>query len=150
MIRSDSRTTQTREAAEHAFTQLEPRVGMVSFRVADIERSLEFYVDALGMTERMRIPGWGPDEHELVLEYKGMPGAVVMLMWNSKRTEPYRVGDAYNRLTILVNDVHKALKHLQDLGTKVLMPVTATNGVSFAVIADPDGFMIELLQLELR
>jgi lactoylglutathione lyase len=127
--------------------RLEPRIGMVSFRVADIERSLRFYVDALGMTERMRIPGWGPDEHELVLEYKGMPGAVVMLMWNSKRTEPYRRGDAYNRLTILVNDAHQALEHLHNLGTKVLMPVTAANGVSFAVIADPDGFMIELLQL---
>lgn len=128
-------------------TQFEPRIGMVSFRVADIERSLRFYIGTLGMTERMRIPGAGADEHELVLEYPGMPGAVLMLMWNTKRNQPYQLGDAYNRVTIVVNDARKALKHLTDVGTPVLIPVTAANGVLYAVITDPDGLMIELLQL---
>lgn len=135
-------------AAQHAFARFAPRIGMVSFRVTDIARSLRFYVDTLGMVERIRVPGLTPDEHELVLEYPGTPGAAVMLMWNSKRTERYPLGDAYNRLTIVVDDVKTALKQLHDLGTKVLMPVTAANGVLFAVITDPDGLMIELLQLD--
>jgi lactoylglutathione lyase len=143
-----STSTHPDTSAAHAFTRFEPRVGMVSFRVCDIDRSLRFYVDVLGMKERMRVPGLTPDEHELVLEYPGMPGAVVMLMWNSKRTERHQLGDAYNRLTLLVNDAESALKHLRDLGTKVLIPVTAANGVLYAVVTDPDGFMIELLQLE--
>ena len=124
-----------------------PRVGMVSFRVRDIERALRFYVDVLGMEETMRIPGLGPNEHELVLSYPGKSGAAVMLMWNSQRDEPYVRGDAYNRITLLVDDVRGALEHLTRHNVPVLMPVTSANGVQYAVVRDPEGFLIELLQL---
>ena len=138
----------TRESAPAPNLQsFSPRVGMVSFRVLDIARSLRFYVDILGMEETMRLPGLGPDEFELVLSYPGRPGAAVMLMWNSARTEPYVRGDAYSRITLLVDDVRGALAHLTRQNVPVLMPVTRANGVQFAVVRDPDGFMIELLQL---
>jgi len=70
----------------------EPRVSMISYRVADIERSLGFYVGVLGMTELARFPGLGADEHELVLQYPGGQGAVVMLMWNAARSQPLQSG----------------------------------------------------------
>ena len=127
--------------------RLRPAVAMVSYRVADIERSLRFYVGVLGMTERARFPGFGPDERELVLEYGGARGAVLMLMWNVTRTLPYNPGDGYSRFTILVDDVHAAFRHMVDHGTPVVLPVAEANGSRFAVVRDPDGYMIELLQL---
>ncbi|MDD9946225.1 MAG: VOC family protein [Myxococcales bacterium] len=127
-------------------SQFEPRVSMVSYRVADIERSLRFYVGVLGMTERARFPGYGADERELVLDYPRSRGASVMLMWNVTRSQPYNVGDAYNRFTITVKDAHAALKHLVQHETPVAVPVSEANGVLWAVVKDPDGYMIELLE----
>jgi lactoylglutathione lyase len=124
-----------------------PLVGMVSYRVADIERSLSFYIDVLGMKERLRLPGFGEGEREIILEYPGMPGAVLMLMWNMHSSRGYEIGTGYNRLTIFVSDARGAVRHLVDHHVPVLIPVTETNGVHFAIVSDPDGYLIELLQL---
>lgn len=120
---------------------------MVSYRVVDIDRALSFYVGLLGMTERARFPGLGPDERELVLSYPEADGAVLMLMWNEKRSTPYTVGDGYNRLTIMVDDVRAALEHLTAQEVPEVVPATKANGVLYAVVKDPDGYMVELLQL---
>ena len=99
------------------------------------------------MKERMRFDGLGDGEHEVVLEYPGMPGAVLMLMWNINYAQPYEIGTGYNRLTILVSDVRGAMQHVVAHGTPVLIGVTEANGVAYAIVSDPDGYMIELLQL---
>lgn len=144
-------TISTDQSAEGGETRgllpLQPRVSMISYRVADIERSLRFYVGVLGMTELARFPGFGPEEHELVLEYPGTHGAAVMLMWNSARSHPHAIGDGYNRFTITVRDARAALAHLVERAAPVVVPVTEANGCLFAVVQDPDGYMVELLQL---
>lgn len=126
---------------------LEPRVGMVSYRVADIQRSLNFYVGVLGMTERARFPGLGPDERELVLGFPTTRGALVMLMWNVSRPRSYLVGEGYSRFTIMVRSADAAIKHLVTHGAPVVVPVSEANNCRYAVVTDPDGYRIELLQL---
>lgn len=149
MIDPVSTTTAGQDQELRGLLPFEPRVGMVSYRVADIERSLGFYVDVLGMTERARFQGVGPDERELVLTYPGTRGAWVMLMWNVTRSQPYSRGDGYSRFTITVRDVTAALNYLVVHDVPVVVPETDANDVRYAVVRDPDGYMIELLQLKL-
>jgi len=59
----------------------------------------------------------------------------------------YKAGDGYNRFTIMVSDAKAALKHLVEHDAPVVVPVMEANGVLFAVVKDPDGYMIELLQM---
>ena len=146
MVDATSETDAVQNKPTIGLLPFEPRVGMVSYHVADIQRSLDFYVGVLGMTERGRFPGVGPDEHELVLSYPGSAGAWVMLMWNSKRSDPYKKGDGYSRFTIVVSDANAAMSYLQQRDVPVLVPVSAANNVLWAVVKDPDGYMIELLQ----
>lgn len=147
MNTSFSHSGSSGDAQNNGLLPFAPLIGMVSYRVANIERALAFYVDVLGMRERMRLDGMGDGERELVLEFPGSPGAVVMLMWNDNFSRPYEVGTGYNRLTILVSDVRAALRHVVAHGAPVLIAVTEANGVHFAIVSDPDGYMIELLQL---
>jgi lactoylglutathione lyase len=146
MTDSASKTPATVDVKAPGFMRFAPRLGMVSFRVADIERSLAFYAGVLGMREVLRLPGFGPDERELVLEYPGGHGAVLMLMWNVQRKQPYPIGEGYSRISILVDDTREALKYLAEHSIPVLIPPMDVNKVVFAVVTDPDGYMIELLQ----
>lgn len=133
--------------ASSGLLPLEPSVGMVSYRVADIQRSLGFYVGMLGMTERARFPGLGPDERELVLGFPNTRGALVMLMWNVSRPRPYQIGEGYSRFTIMVRNADAAMKYLVEHGAPVILPVSEANNCRYGVVVDPDGYKIELLQL---
>jgi lactoylglutathione lyase len=124
-----------------------PRVLLAAFSVADINRSLEFYIGALGMRERYRVP-LGGSVQEVVLGFPESEGNGVILMWDTNRQSPYQIGDGYSRLVLSVTDVNAVVKYLTEKCVTVVKGPVAAGPVVFALIRDPDGYAIELMQLK--
>jgi lactoylglutathione lyase len=127
--------------------RFKPRILHVAYHVADIDRALAFYVGVLGMKEQMRMK-LGGGEQEVVLAFPESKGSGVILMWNTERKTPYHLGDAYSRFVMMVSDLEGALEHVTRNGAPVVTPATQAGPMRFAMIKDPDGYVLELLQLK--
>jgi lactoylglutathione lyase len=140
-------TTSTTESDSAAGLQaFKPRIQHIAYYVSDIERALAFYVGVLGLKEQLRLP-LGKGLHEVVLGYPDGKGVGLILMWNTDRTTPYQLGDAYSRFVVNVSDVDGALQYLVEKDTKVVQKTTQAGAFKYALVKDPDGYVIELLQI---
>jgi lactoylglutathione lyase len=128
-------------------TAFKPQVLHVAYHVMDIDRSLDFYVGALGMTEQLRLP-LGKGLHEVILAFPENKSAGVILMWNTERskTTPITLGEGYSRCVLRVSDVDAAFAHLVQREAPVITTPTAYRDFKFAMVKDPDGYVIELIQ----
>jgi lactoylglutathione lyase len=135
-------------------TSAQPRIMFTAIHVADLNRSLAFYTNLLGMREYQRYPG-GPGVVEVALTYAAeVPdeqptdsGAMLLLVYREDRSEPYRAGDAFNRLAIGVPDVAATVTHVADAGYPIVRPPSPTEdgSLTIAIVKDPDGFVVELI-----
>lgn len=124
------------------------RVLHTMIRVGDLERSIRFYTDVLGMKllRRKDYPdgkftlafvGYGPEtEH-----------AVVELTYNWD-TDKYDLGNAFGHIALEVDDVYKACEGIKKRGGKVTREAgPMKHGTTvIAFVEDPDGYKIELIQ----
>jgi lactoylglutathione lyase len=124
-----------------------PRLSHVCYHVADIDRALHFYVQVLGMTERVRMQ-LGKTLHEAVLGFADARAGGVILMWDTERKGPIEQAHGYSRLVLSVVDVDGALRHLVKHETKVVTQPTDAGAFRYAMVKDPDGYAIELLQVK--
>ena len=137
----------------------------VGFTVTDIERSLEFYRDVLGMSLYRRWQGTAPylatitgfEGVRLELALLKSPdgsGMLELLQYVSHPAPPTeratnRPGNAH--LCFKVADIHAAAAELRQRGVRLISePVEITAGVhqgAYGVyLRDPDGFTVELFQ----
>jgi len=137
----------TSAPATSGMSALRPRLSYVSYHVADRERAVAFYVGVLGMKEQARLE-LGNGVHEIVLGYADAPGAALILMWDEKRTEPYRLGDGFSRLIVRVSDVDRAMQELAKHDVVVVKEATDTGSLRYSLIKDPDGYVVEFLQFK--
>ena len=133
--------------ASAGLSAFKPRILHTAYFVADIERSLKFYRDVLGMQEQQRFE-LGGGVHEVIMQFPDSKGAGVILMWNTERTEPYQRGDSYSRLVMMVSDLDAALAHLTANQVTLAKPVVDAGALRYCMIQDPDGYTIEVLQLK--
>jgi len=116
-------------------------------RVGDLDRSIAFYRDFLGMRllRRQDYPegkftlafmGYGDESSNTVLE--------LTLNWG---VTSYEMGTAYGHIAIAVDDVYAACEKIKKLGGNVLREAGPMSGGTtvLAFIEDPDGYRIELL-----
>ncbi len=117
-------------------------------RVNDLEESLKFYCDKLGMKllRKNDYPGG-----EFTLAFVGFgpirETAVIELTYNWGRHK-YEIGDAFGHLAIGVDDVYRVCEELRAKGVKVVRePGPMAHGKSvIAFIEDPNGYRIELVE----
>ena len=122
-------------------------------RVKDLEKSLDFYTRLLGMEllRRMDFPegkftlafvGYGPEDTH----------AVVELTHNWDQVEPYDIGTGYGHIALGVRDIHGICRELADAGAKIPRPPgPMKHGTThIAFVEDPDGYKIELIDLDTR
>ena len=128
-------------------TGLKPRILHVAYHVADIDRALAFYKGVLGMQEQMRVD-LSKTLHEVILQFPDSKGGGVILMWDTARTQPLAIGDGYSRFVLNVADVDAALEQLARHDTRVVTPITEAGPMRYAMVKDPDGYVIELLQFK--
>jgi predicted enzyme related to lactoylglutathione lyase len=98
------------------------------------------------LKEVLRLP-LGKGEHEVVLNFPNSKGAAgLILMWDTERKKPYDRGDGYSRFVLSVSDVDAALSYLSKHSVKVAVPATSAGNLRYAIITDPDGYAVELLE----
>jgi lactoylglutathione lyase len=118
-------------------------------RVRDLEESLKFYTDLLGMKVlRQRDYPSGKFTLAFVGYGEETDHTVIELTHNWEQAEPYNLGTAFGHLAIGVPDVYKACDRLAAAGVKIPRPAgpMAHGGSVIAFIEDPDGYRIELVQ----
>ena len=113
-------------------------------RVRDLEKSIEFYTDFLGMKllRRDDYPGG-----KFTLAFVGYGDesshAVIELTHNWDQEEAYTEGRNFGHLAFQVENIYEKCQRLQEKGVTILRP--PRDGY-MAFIRSPDGISVELLQ----
>ncbi len=111
-----------------------------NFNVLDLERSLKFYRDALGLSPVRRKEA---EDGSFVLVYlgDGKTDFQLELTWLADRTEPYDLGEGEYHLAFAVPDMDAAHKLHGELDC--ICFENPAMGVYF--IEDPDGYWLEII-----
>ena len=116
-------------------------------RVVDLEKSLAFYTQVLGM-QLLRRKDYPEGRFTLVFVGYGAEheGAVIELTHNWDTTS-YELGNAYGHIALEVDDVYQACERIKAAGGKVTREAgPMKHGTTIlAFVEDPDGYKIELL-----
>ena len=114
------------------------------YRVDDLERTVTFYRDVLGLTEVKRHKS--PRGSELV--FLQTPGSEELLEITCfPGSGPVQVQADLTHLAFEVASLAEFEKHLARHGLKYSDgPTTSSNGTTFAFIDAPEGYEIELIQ----
>jgi lactoylglutathione lyase len=116
-------------------------------RVHDLDRSLQFYKDALGLSpsHRLDFPDFSllylrNDENDFEIE----------LTWNKGREPAYTHGDGYGHVAVAVTDLASEHARMAGLGIDPTAMKEFKRGddmlARFFFIQDPDGYKIEVLE----
>ena len=111
-------------------------------RISDIDQSLDFYVDKLGLIELDR---YESEQGRFTLIFLAAPGdehAQVELTYNWD-PEPYPTGRNFGHLAYEVDDIYAFCLGLQEKGVIINRPPRDGH---MAFIRSPDNISIELLQ----
>ena len=111
-----------------------------NLNVLDLEKSVGFYREALGLQELRRVT---PEDGSFVLVFlgDGQTGHKLELTWLRDRTEPYDLGDNEIHLCCCVDDLQAALKKHREMGC--VCYENEAMGIYF--ISDPDGYWTEIV-----
>jgi lactoylglutathione lyase len=140
-------TTTESTATAAGLNAFKPRIQYTAYHVQNIDRALGFYSGVLGMKELMRMD-LSKTLHEAVLQFPDSKGGGVILMWDTAREKPIALGDGYSRFVVMVNDLDGAMKVLTANQTPVVTQPTEAGPMRYALVKDPDGYVIELLQMK--
>ncbi len=118
-------------------------------RVSNLESSISFYTELLGMKllRKQEFPGgkftlafvgYGSEENNTVIE----------LTYNWEQSNLYDLGDGYGHIALGVPDIHSTCSQLRVAGAKIVRdPGPMKHGTTvIAFVEDPDGYKIELIE----
>jgi len=116
-------------------------------RVGDLEKSINFYTEILGM-KLLRQKDYPDGKFSLAFVGYGneQDNSVIELTYNWD-TDNYDLGSGFGHLAIEVDDVYAAAEKIRDQGGKIIRepgPMNAGTTI-IAFVEDPDGYQIELL-----
>lgn len=111
-----------------------------NYNVLNLEKSMEFYEKALGLTEQHRITA---EDGSFIIVYVGNDEAdfQLELTWLRDRTEPYNLGDEEFHLAFITDDIGGAHKLHEEMGC--ICFENPDMGIYF--IKDPDGYWLEVV-----
>ncbi|MEF1279486.1 lactoylglutathione lyase [Vibrio fortis] len=124
------------------------RILHTMLRVGDLDRSIEFYTNVMGMNVLRRNEN---KEYEYTLVFVGYgdesQGSVIELTYNWGTSE-YDLGNAFGHVAIGVDDIYNTCDAIKAAGGNVTREPGPVKGGSthIAFVKDPDGYMIELIQ----
>ncbi|EAR7732113.1 lactoylglutathione lyase [Salmonella enterica] len=117
-------------------------------RVGDLQRSMAFYTNVLGMKllrtsenpeykYSLAFVGYGPETEEAVIE--------LTYNWG---VESYDMGNAYGHIALSVDNAAEACERIRQNGGNVTREAGPVKGGStiIAFVEDPDGYKIELIE----
>jgi lactoylglutathione lyase len=117
-------------------------------RVGDLERSIRFYTEHLGMKLirkndypggrfTLAFVGYGDESSNTVLE-----------LTHNWDTDRYELGDGFGHLAIGVDDIYGTCERLRKAGVSIVRePGPMKHGATvIAFLEDPDGYKVELIE----
>lgn len=111
-------------------------------RVSDIDASLKFYCDQLGLVELRRVDN---EKGRFTLVFLAAPGddAAQVELTHNWDPEEYGEGRNFGHLAYLVDDIYATCQRLMDAGVTINRPPRDGH---MAFVRSPDNISIELLQ----
>ena len=123
------------------------RILHTMLRVGNLERSIEFYTQVLGM-KLLRQKDYPEGKFTLAFVGYGSESenSVIELTYNWD-TDHYDLGTGYGHIALEVNDVYQACEDIRQRGAKIIREAGPMNaGTTIIAFAeDPDGYPIELI-----
>jgi lactoylglutathione lyase len=111
-----------------------------NLNVFDLDKSLRFYREALGLTEIRRKEA-GDGSFTIVFLSDGTDGHELELTWLRDRRTPYELGDNETHVAFRVKEFDEA--HQKHAGMGVICYENPKMGIYF--ISDPDGYWLEIV-----
>lgn len=123
------------------------RILHTMIRVRDLDRSLDFYTNKLGM-QLLRKKDYPGGKFTLAFVGYSETSHEIELTHNWEQDMDYDLGDGFGHLAIGVEDIYKLCESLKMQGCEVSRePGPMKHGSTIiAFIKDPDGYLIELIQ----
>jgi lactoylglutathione lyase len=124
------------------------RILHTMLRVGDLQRSIGFYTEALGM-KLLRTTDRPEQKYSLAfVGYEGEDQAAVLELTYNYGVERYDLGSAFGHVAIEVDDVRKSCEAVRARGGKVTREPGPVKGGSsvIAFVEDPDGYKIEFIE----
>ena len=117
-------------------------------RVGNLERSIEFYTQVLGMTLIRRSEN---PEYKYSLAFVGYgsnPEHAELELTYNHGVEKYDMGTAYGHIALGVPDAYAACDKIRAAGGQVTREAGPVKGGStvIAFVTDPDGYKVELIE----
>lgn len=115
-------------------------------RVMDLEKSLKFYKEALGLIETKR-KDFPENEFTLVYLSNEVGGYEIELTYNYNPEKPYELGNGFSHIAIGVEN----LEEMREKHISLDYKVTDLKGLPgeephYYFVTDPDGYMIEVIR----
>jgi lactoylglutathione lyase len=123
-------------------------LGAVGIGVSDLDRSVDFYVRIFGMKKVWKLKL--PDMHEVILNLEGERGSSIVLMHYVDGSNPNYSNNPV-KLVFYVNDPKGCIELIRREGLEIIRDATPVPELRNAVVGlakDPDGYLLEILQVE--
>jgi lactoylglutathione lyase len=111
-----------------------------NINVLNLNKSIQFYAEALGLTETRRIE---PEDGSFIIVYLGdkETSHLLELTWLSDWDHPYDLGDNEFHLAFVTDDYNAAYKKHKEMDC--ICYENPSMGIYF--ITDPDGYWLEII-----
>ncbi|WP_430432718.1 lactoylglutathione lyase [Methyloversatilis sp.] len=124
------------------------RILHTMLRVGNLDRSIDFYTNVLGMRE-LRRKDYPDGKFTLAfVGYQDEADGAVLELTHNWDTDKYDLGNAYGHIALEVNDAYAACDQVKARGGKVVREAGPMKHGStvIAFVEDPDGYKIEFIQ----
>lgn len=115
-------------------------------RVMDLDKSLKFYTEALGLKETGR-KDFPEDEFTLVFLGDESGSYELELTYNYNPEKPYEIGNGFSHIAVSVDDLEASRDKHEEMGYKVtkLMGLPGEKP-RYYFVTDPDGYDVEVIR----
>lgn len=117
-------------------------------RVGDLQRSIDFYTQVMGMT-LLRTSENPSQKYSLAfLGYGSNPEHAELELTYNHGVDKYEMGTAYGHIALQVADAYAACEKIKAAGGNVTREAGPVKGGTtvIAFVTDPDGYKVELIQ----
>lgn len=127
---------------------LNARLLHTMIRVQDLDKSIAFYCDLLGMRLLRKSDFPGGKFTLAFVGYGDEASQAVIELTHNWDHAPYDLGNGFGHIALGVPDIYAACAKLADGGAKITRPPgpMAHGSTVIAFIEDPDGYKIELIE----
>ena len=115
-------------------------------RVMNLEESLKFYKEAIGLVESER-KDFPENEFTLVYLTDEDKNYELELTYNYNTEKPYEIGDGYSHMAVSVKDLEGARKKHSEMGYEVSkLSGLPGQDPTYYFVTDPDGYRVEVIK----